>query len=125
MLATGNFEAENRYAHVCLLYHGLPGSPARPPAPERFGCGVPKQLLTNWKYRPGLGEEANPVTENLMNAPTSSSAGVEKLLSSVDAEISRLVEQKTRNPPTQIEADPERIKAAIARLPSNSFYGLE
>ena len=51
-----------------------------------------------------------------MNAPTSSSAGAEKLLSSVEAEISRLVEQKTRNPPTQIEADPERIKAAIARL---------
>jgi hypothetical protein len=32
-----HFEAENRYAHVCLLYHGLPGSPARSPAPERFG----------------------------------------------------------------------------------------
>ena len=60
-----------------------------------------------------------------MNAPTSSSAGAEKLLSSVEAEISRLVEQKTRNPPTQIEADPERIKAAIARLTSNSIDGLE
>jgi hypothetical protein len=36
-----------------------------------------------------------------------------------------LVEQKTRNPPTQIEADPERIKAAIARLTSNSIDGLE
>jgi hypothetical protein len=72
------------------------------------------------------GEEANPVTENLMNAPTSSSAGAEKLLSSVEAEISRLVEQqKTRNPPAQIEADPESIKAAIARLTSNSIDGLE
>src|SRR6202035_3458943 len=60
-----------------------------------------------------------------MNAPTSSSAGAEKLLSSVEAEISRLVEQKTRNPTTQIEADPERIKAAIARLTSNSIDGLE
>jgi len=60
-----------------------------------------------------------------MNAPTSSSAGAEKLLSSVEAEISRLVEQKTRTPPTQIEADPERIKAAIARLTSNSIDGLE
>ena len=88
-------------------------------------CGVPKQLLTKWKYRPGLGGEANPVTENLMNAPTSSSAGAEKLLSSVEAEISRLVEQKTRNPPAQIEADPESIKAAIARLTSNSIDGLE
>ena len=61
-----------------------------------------------------------------MNAPTSSSAGAEKLLSSVEAEISRLVEQqKTRNPPAQIEADPESIKAAIARLSSNSIDGLE
>jgi hypothetical protein len=61
-----------------------------------------------------------------MNAPTSSSAGAEKLLSSVEAEISRLVEQqKTRNPPAQIEADPESIKAAIARLTSNSIDGLE
>src|ERR1700730_9373866 len=60
-----------------------------------------------------------------MNAPTSSSAGAEKLLSSVEAGISRLVEQKTRNPPAQIEADPESIKAAIARLTSNSIDGLE
>ena len=60
-----------------------------------------------------------------MNAPTLPSAAAEKLLSSVEAEISRLVEQKTRNPRTQIEADPERIKAAIARLTSNSINGLE
>jgi hypothetical protein len=60
-----------------------------------------------------------------MNAPTSSSACAEKLLSSVETEISRLVEQKTRNLPTQIEPDPERIKAAIARLTSNSIDGLE
>jgi hypothetical protein len=60
-----------------------------------------------------------------MNAPTSSSASAEKLLSSVEAEISKLVEQKTRNPPAQIEADPESIKAAIARLTSNSIDGLE
>jgi hypothetical protein len=61
----------------------------------------------------------------LINAPTSSSAGAEKLLSSVEAEISRLVEQKTPNAPTQIEAEAERIKAAIARLTSNSIDGLE
>ena len=61
----------------------------------------------------------------LMNAPTSSSAGAEKLLSSVEAEISRLVEQKTPNAPTQSEAEAERIKAAIARLTSNSIDGLE
>src|SRR6476660_3608061 len=60
-----------------------------------------------------------------MNAPTLPSAAAEKLLSSVEAEISRLVEQKTRNPPTQIEADPERIKATIARLTSTSIDGLE
>ena len=60
-----------------------------------------------------------------MNAQTSSSAPDEKLFSSVEAEISRLVEQKAPNPPTQIEADPERIKAAIARLTSNSIDGLE
>ena len=60
-----------------------------------------------------------------MNAPTSSSAPAEKLLSSLEAEISRLVEQKAPNPPTQIEADAERIKAAIARLTSNSIDGLE
>ena len=60
-----------------------------------------------------------------MNAPTSSSAGAEKLLSSVEAEISRLLAQKAPNPPTQIEADAERIKAAIARLTSNSIDGLE
>ena len=106
-----------------------PAVAARPPAPERLnsrlGVKFLSSLLTKWKYRPGLGEEANPVTENLMNAPTSSSAGAEKLLSSVEAEISRLVEQKTRNPPAQIEADPESIKAAIARLTSNSIDGLE
>ena len=60
-----------------------------------------------------------------MNAPTSSSAPAEKLLSSVEAEISRLLAQKAPNPPTQIEADAERIKAAIARLTSNSIDGLE
>ena len=43
----------------------------------------------------------------------------------MEAEISRLVEQKTRNPLTQIEADAERIKAAIARLTSNSIDALE
>jgi hypothetical protein len=60
-----------------------------------------------------------------MNAPTSSSAPAEKLLSLVEAEINRLVEQKAPNPPTQIEADAKRIKATIARLTSNSIDGLE
>jgi hypothetical protein len=43
----------------------------------------------------------------------------------VEAEISRLLAQQAPNPPTQIEADAERIKAAIARLTSNSIDGLE
>jgi len=29
-----HFEAENRYAHVCLLYYGLPGSPDKQPVAE-------------------------------------------------------------------------------------------
>jgi hypothetical protein len=60
-----------------------------------------------------------------MNAPASSLAPAEKLLSSVEAEISKFIEQKNPNPPTQIEADAERIRAAIARLTSNSIDGLE
>ena len=60
-----------------------------------------------------------------MNAPTSSSARAEKLLSSVEAEISKLVEQKIPNPPTQVESDAERIRSSIARLTSTSIDGLE
>ena len=60
-----------------------------------------------------------------MNAPTSSSAPAEKLLSSVEAEISKLVEQKIPNPPTQAESDAERIRSSIARLTSTSIDGLE
>jgi hypothetical protein len=60
-----------------------------------------------------------------MNAPTSSSASAEKLLSSVEAEISKLVEQKIPNPPTQVETDAERIRSSIARLTSTSIDGLE
>ena len=60
-----------------------------------------------------------------MNAPTSSSARAEKLLSSVEAEISKLVEQKIPNPPTQAESDAERIRSSIARLTSTSIDGLE
>jgi hypothetical protein len=60
-----------------------------------------------------------------MNAPTSSSAPAEKLLSSVEAEISKLVEQKIPNPPIQVESDAERIRSSIARLTSTSIDGLE
>ena len=60
-----------------------------------------------------------------MKAPTSSSATAEKLLSSVEAEISKLVEQKIPNPPTQVESDAERIRSSIARLTSTSIDGLE
>jgi hypothetical protein len=60
-----------------------------------------------------------------MNAPTSSSAPAEKLLSSVEAEISKLVEQKIPNPPTQVESDADRIRSSIARLTSTSIDGLE
>ena len=60
-----------------------------------------------------------------MKAPTSSSATAEKLLSSVEAEISKLVEQKIPNPPTQAESDAERIRSSIARLTSTSIDGLE
>ena len=57
-----------------------------------------------------------------MKAPTSSSATAEKLL---EAEISKLVEQKVPNPPTQVESDAERIRSSIARLTSTSIDGLE
>ena len=57
-----------------------------------------------------------------MKAPTSSSATAEKLL---EAEISKLVEQKIPNPPTQVESDAERIRSSIARLTSTSIDGLE
>ena len=60
-----------------------------------------------------------------MNAPTSSSAPAEKLLSSVEAEISKLVEQKIPNAPTRVESDAERIRSSIARLTSTSIDGLE
>jgi hypothetical protein len=60
-----------------------------------------------------------------MNAPTFSLTSAEKLLSSVEAEISKFTEQKSPNPPTRIEADAERIRADIARFTSNSIEGLE
>ena len=62
-----------------------------------------------------------------MNAPTSSSAAAaEKSLSSdVEAEISRLVEQRIPKPLTHIEADAEKIRSAVVRLTSNSIDGLE
>ena len=47
-----------------------------------------------------------------MNAPTSSLSPAEKLLSSVEAEISKLVEQKIPNPPTPVESDAERIRSS-------------
>jgi len=62
-----------------------------------------------------------------MNAPTSSSAAAaEKSLSSdVEAEISRLVEQRIPKPLTHIEADAEKIRSSVVRLTSNSIDGLE
>jgi hypothetical protein len=60
-----------------------------------------------------------------MDTPASSLPPAEKLLSSLEAEISKFIEQKNPNPPTQIGADAERIRAAIARLTSNSIDGLE
>ena len=79
--------------------------------------------------RTGVGASNMRAVRHLDKVPDERSdivsAGAEKLLSSVEAEISRLVEQKTPNAPTQIEAEAERIKAAIARLTSNSIDGLE
>src|ERR1700730_15773011 len=62
-----------------------------------------------------------------MNAPTSSSAAAaEKSLSSdVEAEISRLVEQRIPKPLTHIEADADKIRSSVVRLTSNSIDGLE
>jgi hypothetical protein len=58
-----------------------------------------------------------------MNAPTSSSAPADELISSVEAEISKLVEKKTL--PTEVGSDAERIRSSIARLTSTSVDGLE
>src|ERR1700730_9053543 len=121
-LSHNSAHPQNQHCHYCCAAHAT-SEMGQTTTPRQAPWSAPLGLFG---WRPWLGEEANPVTENLMNAPTSSSAGAEKLLSSVEAEISRLVEQqKTRNPPAQIEADPESIKAAIARLTSNSIDGLE
>ncbi len=56
----------------------------------------------------------------LMNAPTSSEAA-EKPLSlgtDVEAELSRLVEQRIPKRLPQIETDAERIRSSVARLTS-------
>ena len=61
-----------------------------------------------------------------MNAPTSSEAA-EKPLSlgtDVEAELSRLVEQRIPKRLPQIETDAERIRSSVARLTSNSIDGL-
>jgi hypothetical protein len=39
-----HFEAENRYAHVCLLYHGLPGSPDKQPVADEDELQLPNRL---------------------------------------------------------------------------------
>ena len=62
-----------------------------------------------------------------MNAPTSPVA-TEKSLpveSEVEAEISKLVEQRIPKRPPQIQSDAERIKSSVARLTSTSIEGLE
>jgi hypothetical protein len=43
----------------------------------------------------------------------------------VEAEISKLVEQRLPKRPPQIQGDAERIRSSIARLTSNSIDGLE
>ena len=62
-----------------------------------------------------------------MNAPTSSVAAEKPLPaeSEVEAEISKLVEQRLPKRPPQIQGDAERIRSSIARLTSNSIDGLE
>jgi len=62
-----------------------------------------------------------------MNAPTSSAAAenAPRVESDVEAEISKLVEQKIPKRPPQIEIDAERIRSSVARLTSNSIDGLE
>jgi hypothetical protein len=62
-----------------------------------------------------------------MNAQTPSAGGEKPLLAGLDveAEISKLVEQKSPKRLTQIEIDAERIRSSISRLTSNSIGGLE
>jgi hypothetical protein len=62
-----------------------------------------------------------------MNAPTSSVAAEKSLPveAEVEAEISKLVEQRLPKRPPQIQGDAERIRSSIARLTSNSIDGLE
>ena len=55
-----------------------------------------------------------------MNAPTSATAAEKS-----ETEISNFIEEESPKRPAQIETDAERIKAAIARLTSNSIDGLE
>jgi exonuclease VII large subunit len=62
-----------------------------------------------------------------MNAPTSSAAAEKSLpvVSDVEAEISKLVEQRIPKRSPQIETDAERIRSSVSRLTSNSIDGLE
>ena len=62
-----------------------------------------------------------------MNAPTSSLTAEKSLPveAEVEAEISKLVEQRLPKRPPQIQGDAERIRSSIARLTSNSIDGLE
>jgi hypothetical protein len=68
-----------------------------------------------------------PHTEKLMNAPTSSTPADKPLPVELDveAEISKLVEQKIPKRPSQIESDAERIRSSVSRLTSSSIDGLE
>jgi hypothetical protein len=61
-----------------------------------------------------------------MNAPTSSEGAGNPLPvgSDVEAETSKLVEQRNPRRPHQIETDAERIRSSVARLTSNSIDGL-
>jgi len=61
---------------------------------------------------------ANAVTPSAPAAETS-------LVSDQDTEITRPAEPDVPKPPLQLQADAERIKAAVARLTSNSIEGLE
>jgi hypothetical protein len=83
-------------------------------------------LLTQFEVLFGFEMWApKSITEDLMNAPTSSSIAENPLSSDGDAAISRPVEKKVTKSRSQIEADAERIISSVARLTSNSINGLD
>jgi hypothetical protein len=72
-------------------------------------------------------QKPNPVAEKLMNAPTSSAPAENSppVDSDVEAEISKVAEQKVPKRPLKVEVDAERIRSSVTRLTSNSVDGLE